>query len=1052
MNQPPEITRADYNAFFEQELKKLNPAQREAVEQIEGPVLVLAGPGTGKTHILTARIGRILAETDAQPHNILCLTFTDAGVFAMRQRLLEFIGPDAHKVHIFTFHSFCNTIIQENLELFGRHDLEPMSDLERVEIIRKMLENLEPGHPMLEKKDAHFYENHLYNLFKTIKSENWTPKFVSKQIDKFLKSLPERKEYIYQRNFREAKKGDVKKSKVSEITWRMERLREASKLLPLYAKWMEKFRRYDFDDMILWVLKAFQENPDLLRNYQEQYLYFLVDEYQDTNGAQNQILHKLIEYWNNPNIFVVGDDDQSIYEFQGARLKNIMDFYYNYENDIKLVVLKDNYRSSQNVLDASRHLIENNQARLINSLKKEDFNINKNLRANHQAFANISLQPLIVQYGNRAEEDADIVYQIEQLWKQGFPLNEVAVIYARHRQAQNILTLLEKKGIPYNTKRRINILDETIIQNLRELIEYLYKEYRNPNTGEEQLYRLMHFDFFRLNPRDMSALTIYMSKYRMTKNLKWRSILGDKNILKKTGVKDAEALLAFESFINDLIGNFSNHTMPRLLERIVNRSGLLKHTLHHPDKTWRMQVLKTFFDFVSRETDKNPRMTAKGLLGILRRMDDNKLPIGINKTIAAKEGVHLITAHSSKGLEFQKVFVVDGIKDSWEPTTKGNARRFRIPDTLTYSGSEDALEARRRLFYVALTRAKEYLHISFSRQDLAGKDLQRAVFVDELLTADKIELTEKNVGKDQVLDAQFLMMTEIEKPAPLKPDKATLDHLLEGFTLSISTLNRYLNCPLSFYYETILNIPSTSSVAASYGTAIHYALKRLHEKMAESEEKNYPPIEDILADFEREMVRQKSHFTKAEFDQRMQRGQRHLKEYYDQKLSLWHSDALVEYQIKEVAVKGVPLKGTIDKIDILDKNTVHLVDYKTGSLDKSKLRRPGKTYPIGGLYWRQLIFYKLLYENYRDNSRKALTASIEYLEPDKEGIFLTKTLTLEDSDVKIMNELILDSYNKIKTHDFFEGCNRKSCKWCNFVKRNIMPDRMNDEEAEELDD
>ncbi|MEO1628827.1 MAG: UvrD-helicase domain-containing protein, partial [Bacteroidota bacterium] len=149
------------NEVFTKELARLNSRQREAVEQIEGPVLVIAGPGTGKTHILAARIGQILLQTDALAANILCLTFTDAGVLAMRERLIEFIGPEAHRVHIYTFHSFCNKIIQDNLEYFGRRELEPISDLERVELIRSMLDKLPPGHPLRRKaNDPYFYEYH----------------------------------------------------------------------------------------------------------------------------------------------------------------------------------------------------------------------------------------------------------------------------------------------------------------------------------------------------------------------------------------------------------------------------------------------------------------------------------------------------------------------------------------------------------------------------------------------------------------------------------------------------------------------------------------------------------------------------------------------------------------------------------------------------------------------------------------------------------------------------------------------------------------------------
>lgn len=174
MSKPNDIQQR--NEAFQQELELLNPAQRRAVEQIEGPVLVIAGPGTGKTHILASRIGRILMETDAQPHNILCLTFTDAGVQAMRKRLLQLIGPEAHRVHVFTFHSFCNSVIQANLERFGRRDLEPLSDLERVDIIRHIIDELPHRHVLKQVRgDTFFYEGHLDGLFQTMKKENWTP-------------------------------------------------------------------------------------------------------------------------------------------------------------------------------------------------------------------------------------------------------------------------------------------------------------------------------------------------------------------------------------------------------------------------------------------------------------------------------------------------------------------------------------------------------------------------------------------------------------------------------------------------------------------------------------------------------------------------------------------------------------------------------------------------------------------------------------------------------------------------------------------------------------
>jgi len=295
--------RQRYTKKFTKHLASLNAAQIAAVESIEGPMMVIAGPGTGKTHILTARIGRILRDTDAQPGNILCLTFTDAGVYAMRERLLELIGPEAHRVHIYTFHSFCNNVIQENMEYFGRHELEPLSELERVELLRNLIDHLPSDHLLRQRSnDVYYYERHLFDLFKQMKSENWSSDFILQEIDTYIASLTDHPDFKYQRKTKEFNKGDLKQWKYDDEVGKMAYLKVAAQLYPKYVHMMKQARRYDFDDMILWVLDAFKKNEVLLRTYQERYLYFLVDEYQDTNGAQNQVLQTMIEYWDKPNV------------------------------------------------------------------------------------------------------------------------------------------------------------------------------------------------------------------------------------------------------------------------------------------------------------------------------------------------------------------------------------------------------------------------------------------------------------------------------------------------------------------------------------------------------------------------------------------------------------------------------------------------------------------------------------------------------------------------------------------------------------------------------
>lgn len=1065
-----------YNEKFVRELGRLNPAQREAVQQIEGPVLVIAGPGTGKTHILAARIGRILMETDAQPHNILCLTFTDSGVQAMRRRLLELIGPEAHRVHIFTFHSFCNTVIQDNLELFGRRDLEPLSELERIEIIRKILEELPLDHPLKRgRADVFFYEKHLQNLFRQLKAENWAVDFVHQKIDEYLTSLPSREEFIYKVSRGNFKKGDLKTAKLEDEQLRMEKLRSAASLFPRYNELLREYHRYDYEDMILWVLGAFEKHPGLLRNYQEQYLYFLVDEYQDTNGAQNEILHRLIEYWDSPNIFIVGDDDQSIYEFQGARLKNLTDFYSNYRHDLRLVVLKENYRSSQLILDTSRALIGKNTIRIVRHL--HELGIQKILTAKNEAFAALPALPQIIEYTNRLQEEVSIVQQIETLRQAGFPLNEVAVIYAKHRQARRLMELLEKKGTPYRTRRPVNILDLPLVQNIRTLLEYLNLEFHKPYSGEYLLFQIMHFEFFGIRPHDLARLATALAAHNKNGNHpKWRDAIANENLLaqlgdhinnvNKTGPDSSLASITqFSDFLEFMLAEYANLSVPAFVERLINRSGLLRHVLTQKEKDWQLQVLFTLMSFIKNEAERNPRLGLARLLEIFRSMDANRIQLAVGSAASGgqEDAVNLMTAHGAKGLEYQKVFMLDCTGDHWEPGSKGSNFSFSFPDTLTLSGEEDAEEARRRLFYVAMTRAKEQLQISYAAQDDEGKELHRAIFLDEILGETDVAVEYGEVPMGQMLEAQAVLLMEA-KPVLLPLDKAAIAELLENFSLSVSALNKYLRCPLSFYYENILNVPAVQSEEASFGIALHNALCRGFEKMMASEAKVFPSPDEFVQFYEKEMFKLQGFFSRKEYERRLAQGREYLSTYCEKNLPHWPLKVQVEQEFKNVTVEGVPLTGVIDRIDFLANQKVHLVDYKTGSQDPAKLRRPallnGKTSrkkdapekDFGGNYWRQLVFYKILYENWRNNPRRAQSAEISYLEPDVKGDFSHKGITFEAVDIAFVKNLITDTYAKIIRQEFYEGCGEPNCPWCNFLRRQGQVDSFSDGEVEELDD
>ncbi|MEM6726275.1 MAG: ATP-dependent helicase, partial [Bacteroidota bacterium] len=472
---------------------------------------MLAGPGTGKTHILSARIGHILRATDTQANNILCLTYTDAGANAMRKRLLQFIGPESHKVHIFTFHSFCNQIVKENLSLFGLQDLEIATELERIEIIRELIDELPTGHTLKNNRYMpYLHERKLLKLFDLMKSENWTVEGLHQAIGQHLEDIMTHPDYRYKRKHREFKKGDLKLGEIRKIEKQMETLHEAARLFPKYLIGLRKRQRYDFADMLRWVRDAFDQYPDLLRRYQEQYLYFLIDEFQDTNGIQLEVLEQLIGFWKNPNVFAVGDDDQSIFEFQGARIKNVKDFYDKFEQHIKVVVLTENYRSVQDILDAAKILIDHNELRLIRQLGQLD--LEKTLRSANPGFSKLNVKPELLQYPQRLQEELSIVERIEQLRQEGQELHEIAVLFAKHRQSATLIRLLDRKGIPYQTKKRVNILKLPVIRNVITLFEYLDKELQFPYSGEELLFKLLHFPFWEIKAIDLAKLSLWRAK------------------------------------------------------------------------------------------------------------------------------------------------------------------------------------------------------------------------------------------------------------------------------------------------------------------------------------------------------------------------------------------------------------------------------------------------------------------------------------------------------------------------------------------------------------
>jgi DNA helicase-2/ATP-dependent DNA helicase PcrA len=1033
-----------YNEKFRKALASLNPEQLAAVNKMDGPVLVVAGPGTGKTQILAARIGKILTDTDAQPSEILCLTYTDAGAIAMRKRLFDFIGPDAYRINIYTFHAFCNEVIQENLEYFGKLNLEPISELDLAMLFRELVDEFSNDH-LLKRftGDIYFDAPRLQRLFSAMKSEGWGIETIEKAVKAYLDNLPNREEYIYKRANPKAgiKIGDPKQKDIDKENESMQKLLAAVKEYENFDAKMKTRGWYDYDDMIMWVLKAFRENENILRTYQERYQYILVDEFQDTSGSQNELLKFLLNYWDTPNVFVVGDDDQSIFKFQGANMKNIMDFANDYVKTLSTVVLKHNYRSNQHILDISKALINNNHERLTSQL-----NLDKDLRASHPRFDELVVEPVIREYENPGQEVVDVASQIMHLLEKGTPAEEIAVIYRNHSQVEDLLQYLDSKKVAVNTRRKIDILTQPFGEKIISILRYLAMEMDSPYSGDELLFEIMHYDFFNIAPIEIAKASIAVAKenYATASNdqpkTSLRRYISDMRMPVQPGLFDNTQNVEMKFLISDidyLLRESVSVTLQAFFQQVIAKMGILRYIMQQPDKGAHMQMLTGFFDFLKDESRKNPELKLAGFIATLDLMQKNSIRLGLNQVIFSERGINFLTAHGSKGLEYEHVFFIGCDKRTWD--SKGRNHGFSYPDTLTLSRVDDIAqkEESRRLFYVALTRAKQCLMISYAAKDKNGKDQEASQFVGEILAETHLQASYPKVGEEKMLDFYATQFNPEDKPKVELLDKNYINLLLQNYTLSVTHLSNYLDCPLRFYFQCLIRVPSGKSPSATFGQAVHWALNKVFKKLKENGEK-FPPVDDFMGEFRWYMYRNRDSFTKEDFKLRVAFGEKILPPYYEQNLGTWNKIAVTERTIRNIEIEGVPVKGNLDKIEFEGKQ-VTVVDYKTGKLKnaKDKFKRPDEEQPNGGDYWRQAVFYKLLIDNDRTSDWQVINTVFDFVEPVKDNEYHKEKIVITREDTDMVTDQIKTVYSKIMAHDFNTGCGKKECDWCHFVKSNF---------------
>ena len=1051
---------------FDKRYHQLNTAQRQAVDTIEGPVMVVAGPGTGKTELLSVRAANILKKTDALPENILCLTFTESGAAAMRERLIGIIGKDAYKVAIHTFHSFGTEIINHHREYFYQGALfEPADDISRYEILRSVFTELDYKNPLSSSMNGEYtFQRDATQVISELKRSGLTSDELLALLDDNeavldtcerllapcitgtvskttkdnlatvvpkLQALAETSETRFEvvplirpildglvtaldaaetehptKPITAWKKAWFVKNEKNDFIFKsrpgLAKLRAVAFVYNEYLSRMEKAGLYDYDDMILQVVHAMEVNDELRFTLQEKYLSIMVDEFQDTNLAQMRLLHSLTNnavHEGRPDVMVVGDDDQAIYSFQGADISNILRFQELFPST-EVVALIDNYRSVDAVIHASREVILQGNDRLETRIAS----LNKALQGHAKKQGSVDLYEL----SSIDQERRWLVNDIQDAMKQGTPANEIVVLTRRHREIQELLPYFAAASIPVQYDQQENLLDQPPIVAL-ELLATILVHLANSRHDDANalLPELLAHPAFKFAPKDLWQLSLDAYTQRKT----WLEIMATTPTFVET-----------HAWIVELTAASLSSALEPMLDRMIGRpSDESAHAdspfYHHffsqeqqtntPDAYINyLAALRTIRGLL-REYHRSEKLTLEAFLHFitLHRRLGTKLMVARPDTDTVSGSIHLMTAHKSKGLEFERVYVFNAVDSVWGTRARSMSRLISYPENLPLAPAGESADERLRLFYVAMTRAKQQLIVSFSKQD----DRDRTTLVSSFLS----DLTPKEVTATNTPET-ILQAAEDAWYTPLVTPTGTLNEILAktlgSYKLSATHLNNFLDVtrggPQAFLQDNLLHFPSSKSPNASYGTAIHGTLQQAHAHLVATGEKR--PLEDVLHDFETNLAKER--LDALDFATYIQKGSEQLQLFLNDRYDSFtpYQKAELNFSHQEVYLEDAHLTGMIDVVDIYKTDkTMMVTDYKTGKpivdgkakteYEKIKLHK----------YTQQLMFYKLLVESSRDYHNYSVTSGqLSFVEPSLSGNIETLRISFDADELERFKQLI----------------------------------------------
>lgn len=965
---------------FDSLYKKLNPEQKKAVDTIDGPVLVLAGPGTGKTQVLALRIANILKKTQMNAYNILCLTFTESAAHEMRERLTSIIGTSAYDVAIHTFHGFANSVIQEFPYTFnsilsddGESELisyQQIDDFSRYKIIEELLTKNHWDH-LTPLKNNLIHLQQIARHLQDFKRERITPEFLHKQSTTQMNNLAALLD--------DTQLTKTKKASIEIEIQKCKRTRELAKLYTHYNRELKKNARYDYEDMINWVVDALKNDPELALIYQEKYQYILVDEYQDTNNAQLELLHQLTTFYkDNPNLFVVGDQNQSIYRFQGASDYNREQFNTRYPKAYT-VTLETNYRSGQGIIDVGSALIHNNQSQAL-----------------QKAFSHSNTDGDVTEYLHTHQEAYEVARALKKRIAKNIRPSDCAILVRRNDQIADFVHALSLEKIPFQVIKGESVLTHPFVKKVL-LLAGIIVDPSDPTLFAQLFY--MYREHFSLRDADIIKKATF-KKSKMT------GLTPDgKNFLQK---------------IDDVAMQLSELPLANAFIMILEKFDILSNALASNNRLEKVTLLKALYNNAKEETG-----TLHQWLTKLRAMCIYNLDIASEPIVYGQDDAVVIsTVHQAKGREYDTVFLPQLHQNIW---SKSNKSIFFIPTLNKDIDEHDVqIQEERRLLYVGITRAKTHLHLSYSKLDKT-----RAITPSRYIC----ELPDTIPTHHVVEHVENTLTRSAHQLSPLPPvtfsqiESAWIKEIIAKQALSPTGFTTYKNCPKNYLIKNILRIPQVKSASQSYGTAIHTALE--HYFIAYQQSRMLPSQTDMIAYFHTALENEYQ-LTNIDRKKFIHDGEMLLRQYYTDRSAEFIMPIKTEHSFRGVTLSGIPLSGKVDKIEWINpkEKSVRVIDYKTGHA-KTRNALLGLTKDNDTDYLYQLKFYQLLSE--LDHSFylkwKIGESTLEFL--DSEGKFSRESFAFSTKDMDDLKTEIKEVWENIQNLKFEHNPDaRYGCDLC----------------------